>query len=146
IASRLRAKDRPARTVTVRVRFADLSAVTRAITLPAPIAATTALTEIAVELVRGVLRDHPDEKTMSLLAIPAAHLGRLPLPLELPLRLADDGLRPGTRKGLALSRADRAMDAIRNRFGWGAIGYATTASGTTRSVPDDFRSLAEKEL
>ena len=146
IASRLRAKDRPARTVTVRVRFADLSAVTRAITLPAPIAATTALTEIAVELVRGVLRDHPEEKTISLLAISASHLGRFPLQLELPLRLADDGLRPGTRKGLARSRADRAMDAIRNRFGWGAIGYATTAPGTPRSVPDDFRSLAEKEL
>ena len=33
VASRLRAKARPGRTVTVRVRFADLSAVTRSITL-----------------------------------------------------------------------------------------------------------------
>jgi DNA polymerase-4 len=146
IASRLRAKDRPARTVTVRVRFADLRSVTRAITLAEPICATTALTEIAVDLVRSVLRDHPDEKTISLLGISASHLGRSVLQLELPFRLADDGLRPGTRKGLALSRVDRAMDAIRGRFGWDVIGYASAASHAARSVPDDFRSLAEKEL
>lgn len=146
IASRLRAKDRPARTVTVRVRFADLRSVTRAITLPAPICATAALTEIAVELVRGVLRDHPAEKTLSLLAISASHMGSADLQLELPFRLADDRVRPGTRKGLALSRADRAMDRIRARFGWGAISYASAAQDAARSVPDDFRSLAEKEL
>ena len=146
IASRLRAKDRPARTITVRVRFADLRSVTRAITLPQPICATTALAEIAVDLVRAVLRDHPDEKTISLLAISASHLGSSALQLELPFRLADDGLRPGTRKGVALSRVDRAMDAIRDRFGSDMIGYATAARGLIRSIPDDFRSLAEKEL
>lgn len=146
IASRLRARDRPARTVTVRVRFADMKSVTRAITLPAPISATAALTEIAVELVRGVLRDHASEKTLSLLAISASQLGAADLQLELPLRLADDSVRPGTKKGLALSRADRAMDRIRARFGWDAIAYASAARDATRSVPDDFRSLAEKEL
>jgi DNA polymerase-4 len=146
IASRLRAKDRPARTVTVRVRFADMKAVTRAITLPAPISATAALTEIAVELVRGVLRDHRAEKTISLLAISASHLGAFDLQLELPFRLGDDTVRPGTRKGLALSRADRAMDRIRERFGWSAISYASAAKDASHSVPDDFRSLAEKEL
>jgi DNA polymerase-4 len=146
IGRRLRAKDRPCRTVTVRVRFADMRAVTRAITLPAPISATTALTEIAVDLVRGVLKDHPEEKRISLLAISASHLGEALLQFELPFRLDDDGLRPGTRKGLALTRADRAIDAIRERFGWEVIGYATSALGGARSVPDDFRSLAEKEL
>jgi DNA polymerase-4 len=145
IAHRLRARDRPARTVTVRVRFADLSAVTRAITLPEPISATAALTEIAVDLVRGVRRDHPAEKTISLLAISASHLGPTALQLELPFRLADDGVRPGTRKGQALLRADRAMDAVRGRFGWDVIGYASGVSAK-RSVPDDFRRLAEKEL
>src|SRR5437899_1299407 len=41
VASRLRAKDRPGRTVTVRVRFADMRAVTRSVTLEQPIKATT---------------------------------------------------------------------------------------------------------
>jgi len=145
IAGRLRAKDRPARTVTVRVRFANLRSVTRAITLPAPITATTMLAEIAIDLVRGVLHDHPEEKTISLLAISASQLGPSLLQLELPFGLADDGLRPGTRKGQALARADRAMDKIRARFGPELIAYATVR-GVERSIPDDFRSLAEKQL
>ena len=66
--------------------------------------------------------------------------------LELPFGLADDGRRPGTRKGQARGRADRAVDAIRDRFGSEAVGYASTAFGAARSVPDEFRSLAEKEL
>jgi DNA polymerase-4 len=146
IARRLRAKDRPCRTVTVRVRFADMRAVTRAITLPAPISATTMLAEIATDLVSSVLRDYPDERTISLLAISASHLGDSILQLELPFALADDGLRPGTRKGMARGRADRAMDAIRDRFGSEAVAYASAALGSLRSVPDEFRSLAEKDL
>ena len=145
IARRLRARDRPCRTVTVRVRFADLRSVTRAITLPAPICATTALAETAIDLVRGVLWDHPDERFISLLAISASHLGQAALQLELPFRLADDGRRPGTRKGMARGRADRAVDAIRDRFGWEAVNYAS-GFGAARSVPDEFRRLAEKEL
>ena len=59
VASRLRAKSRVARTVTVRVRFADLRSVTRSVTLDAPISATVILAEIAEELVRAALREHP---------------------------------------------------------------------------------------
>lgn len=147
IASRLRAKSRPGRTVTVRVRFADLRSVTRAVTLPAPISATTALAEIAIDLVRGVLADHRNEKTISLLAISVSNLDDHPSQQqELPFGLADEGRRPGARKGMARWRADRAVDAIRNRFGWEAVGYAAAALGAARSVPDEFRSLAEKEL
>ncbi len=145
IARRLRAKDRPCRTVTVRVRFADLRSVTRAITLPAPICATTTLAEVAIDLVRFVLWDHPQERVISLLGISASHLGEADLQLELPFRLADDGRRPGTRKGMARRRADRAVDAIRKRFGREAVEYAS-AFGAARSVPDEFRTLAEKEL
>src|SRR5262249_6785242 len=47
VATRLRAKSRPGRTVTVRVRFADLHSVTRSVTLDAPISATAILAEIA---------------------------------------------------------------------------------------------------
>lgn len=147
IARRLRAKARSCRTVTVRVRFADLRSVTRSITLPAAISATTALAEIAIDLVRGVLADHREEKTISLLAISASHLGEdADLQLELPFAHADDGRHPGTRKGMARVRADRALDAIRDRFGWDAVNYGSSMLGGVRSVPDEFRSLAEKEL
>jgi DNA polymerase-4 len=147
VASRLRAKNRPCRTVTVRVRFSDLRSVTRARTLPAPISATNALLEVAVDLVRGVLADHPGERTISLLAISGSHLGEDPFPqFELPLDLADDGRRPGTRKGMARLKADQVVDAIRGRFGWDAVTYASVATDRARSVPDAFRSLAEKDL
>jgi DNA polymerase IV len=88
VASRPRAKSRPGRTVTVRVRFADLHSVTRSVTLDAPISATATLAEIAEELVRMALADHPDEKTLSLLAISVSHLEKhWKVQLELPLGL-----------------------------------------------------------
>lgn len=147
IASRLRAKSRPGRTVTARVRFSDMRSVTRALTLPAPISATTALAEIAIDLVRGILADNPKQGAISLLGISVSHLGETAtLQLELPFRLEDDGRRPGTRKGAARFRADRALDSIRDRFGSEAIGYGSAALRSGHNVPDDFRSLAEKDL
>src|SRR5687767_10749781 len=146
IGARLRAKSLAGRTITVRVRFADLRSVTRSLTLPAPVSATRALAEIAEDLVRGVLADHPDERTISLLAIAVSHLeAHAIVQLELPLGLPDDGCRPGTTKGVARSRADRAVDAIRKRFGRRAVDYVS-ASRDARSVPDEFRRLAEREL
>jgi DNA polymerase-4 len=53
IGTRLRAKSKLGRTVTVRVRFANLASSTRSVTLDAPIFATVILAEIAEELVRG---------------------------------------------------------------------------------------------
>ncbi|RWQ69797.1 MAG: DNA polymerase IV, partial [Mesorhizobium sp.] len=116
--------------VTVRVRFADLRSVTRSITLDQPILATAMLAEIAEALVRKVLVDHPHEKTISLLAIAVSHLEKQSaLQLELPLGLDDDRRRPGTRRGAARWTADRAIDKIRDRFGWEAVGYASVALG-----------------
>jgi len=147
IGSRLRAKLLAGRTVTVRVRFSDMTAVTRAATLPAPVAATTTLSEVAEELALGVLADHPGELTISLLAISVSHLEAQPLlQLELTFGDSDDVRRPGTRTGAARWTADRAMDKIRGRFGWDAIGYGAVVFDTARSVPDAFRELAEKDL
>jgi hypothetical protein len=108
------------------VRFADLRAVTRSLTLSAPISATRALAEVAEDLVRGALADHPNEKTISLLAISVSHLeAHAIVQLELPLGLADEGRRPGTKQGVARSRADRAVvrsasvsEQMRWTMGW----------------------------
>ncbi len=146
IATRLRAKSRPGRTVTVRVRFADLRSVTRSITLDTPISATTSLAEIAEELVRTALADHPQERIISLLGISVSHLERhWDVQLEFPLGLGDEKRRPGTKKGMARWLADRAVDKIRDRFGWDVVEYGS-AMGLSCSVPDEFRELAEKDL
>jgi DNA polymerase-4 len=147
IGARLRARSLSGRTVTVRVRFADLHSVTRSVTLAAPISATAILAEVAEELVRAVLALHPDERDISLLAISVSHLATASeVQLELPLGLADEGCRPGSKNGIARWAADRAVDKIRDRFGWGAVGYGSVTLGLFRSVPDEFRALAEHEL
>jgi DNA polymerase-4 len=147
IGTRLRAKSLAGRTVTARVRFTDLRAVTRSVTLDASIAATASLTEIAEELVRAALADHPDEKHISLLAISVSHLEKDPeLQLEFSLGCANEARRAGTRRGIARHTADRAVDKIRDRFGREAIGYGSLALGLKRSVPDAFRELAESDL
>jgi len=147
IGGRLRAKSLAGRTVTVRVRFADLHSVTHAVTLGAPISATGILAEIAEDLVRHVLAHHPHERKISLLAISVSHLKKVSeVQLELPLALEDERRRPGSKRGMARLAADRAIDAIRERFGWDAVGYASVALGSHSSVPDEFRVLAEAEL
>jgi DNA polymerase-4 len=133
--------------VTVRVRFADLRSVTRSITLDAPISATTSLAEIAEELVCAALAEHSNEKTITLVAISVSHLeSQWDVQLELPLDLADEKRRPGTKRGMTRCTADRAIDMIRDRFGWEAVGYGSVLLGPSRSIPDEFRDLAEKDL
>lgn len=146
VTSRLRAKSLAGRTITVRIRFADMRAITRSLTVDAPVSATLIVAEIAEELVRSALAEHSAEKFITLLAVSVSHIGAQPeIQLELPLGLADERHRPGTKQGAARWVADRAMDAARDRFGRESIGYAITQLDR-RSVPDAFRELAEKDL
>jgi DNA polymerase-4 len=147
IASRLRAKSWFGYTVTVRVRFRDMSAVTRSMSIESPVAATASLAEIAEDLVRIVRADHPDQMTITLLAISVAHLIKDPLvQLELPLGLEGEARRAGSRQGHARLVADHAMDKVRTRFGRESIAYGDVALDPRERVPDAFRQLAEKPL
>ena len=146
VAGRLRAKQRAGRTVTVRVRFAGMRAVTRSHTVAHPVSTTLTLTELAEGLVGNALRDHPEEREISLLAISVSNLvGQSVLQLELPLA-PDDPTRPGSRSGAARWAVDHSIDEVRRRFGRDAVGYASTALSEHARVPDEFRELAEHEL
>ena len=148
IATRLRAKSRPGRTVTARVRFADLHAVSRSVTLDAPMSATVILAEIAEDLVRAILAEHSArEDHLAARDLRVASGGAIGSSRSIfRSDCTTSAAAPAASAGLARWKADCAMDKIRDRFGWEAIGYGSVALGISRSVPDAFRELAEKEL
>lgn len=152
VAGRLRKGGRAGRTVTVRVRFAVPGApgrsITRSFTGPAPVCTTLTLAEVAERLVWSALADHSSERHISLLAISVSNLVDQPvLQLELPVgepTAADEAPRPGSPAGSARWAVDHSIDAVRAKFGKGAVGYARVALGSHRDVPDEFRELVEK--
>jgi DNA polymerase-4 len=147
VAGRLRAAHRAGRTVSVKVRFADLRSVTRSATVPVAISATLLITELATKLAGIAIADHPLEREITLLAISVSNLvDEAALQLELPLTPEDSPYRPGTRFASALWAVDRAMDAVRLRFGRGAVGYAANVYSDAGRVPDAFRELAEHDI
>ena len=138
VAARLRRAGRAARTISVRVRFRDLQTVTRSATLGSATAATRVIAEVAVALAETALRDHPDQREISLLAVGLSNLcDSGAIQLELPF----DAVTSARRVAL-----DEAMDDLRERFGKESVGYARAAMLGHRGVSDDFRELAERDL
>jgi DNA polymerase-4 len=146
VATRLRAHAVAGRTVTVRVRFTGLRSITRSLTLAWPVATTSTVTELAVELAERALADHPREREITLLAVSVSHLvDQSVLQLELPAVVDDDPRRPGTAPGSARWAVDHAVDRVRARFGRAAVGYAPVVFRKGGGVPDAFRELAEAD-
>jgi len=110
VAWRLRRAEMVARTVTVKVRFGDFRTVTRSITLPAPIDDGPAVTRHAQALLAGLD----------------------PAPGVRLLGVTVSGLLEGAGRQLSFDDAGApswqdasgAIDAIRERYGTGAIGPA----------------------
>jgi len=146
VCRRLRAKSRAGRTVTVRVRFEAMRSVTRSQTLAEPVASTLTLTEIAERLVWRAIGDAAGSPQISLLAVAVSNLtDQRAVQLELDLSPCDPW-RPGSPTGAARRAVDGSMDAIRARFGGGAVGYLPAVLQRGSAVPDEFRELAEHEL
>jgi DNA polymerase-4 len=150
IAGRLRKATLAGRTVTVRVRFAQLRSVTRSVTLPTAISTTLTLTEVAEGLAHAALRDNEREREISLLAVSVSNLHpERSLQLELPVDSPALGrltTSPRPRSVVEAGRwgVDRSVDAIRDKFGRTAVGYAATALSDAERVPEEFRELAER--
>ncbi len=149
VAARLRGANQAGRTITVRVRFAQLRSVTRSITLPAPISATLTLAEVATQLAETAIADNPDDRQISLLAVSVSNLSdEYSLQLELPLTPVGQHAErsPGSETGAARWGTDRSVDAIREKFGRASVGYAAIALSDANRVPEEFRELAEHPL
>lgn len=151
VARRLRRAGTAGRTITVRVRFADLHSITRSTTLPEPIATTLTITDLCEGLVRAALAEHPEERVITLLGISVSGLiDQSALQLELPIPTAEpageQAIRPGSAVGADRWAIDQAMDRVRSRFGADAVGYLSTVTSDHARVADEFRELAEREL
>ena len=148
VASRLRASRCAGRTITVRVRFRGMRAVTRSVTLAAPISTTVTLMTLSVDLARSALTDHPDEHEITLLAVSVSNLvPETTLQLELPVDrgTSAEQHRPGTPAGSARWAADRALDRVRARFGRDVVGHAPVVFREDGGVPNEFRELAQAD-
>lgn len=119
VAARVRQHGFLARTVTLKLRYDDFATITRSHTFASPQLSGPALWEAcramleAVDLRRGV----------RLLGVTASGLVPAQQGSGEQLRL---GLSEGPAEAEAWGRASRAMDAVRRRFGEGALAPATT--------------------
>ena len=149
VAGRLRKATLAGRTVTVRVRFPHMRSVTRSVTLPAAISTTLTLTEVAERLARSAILDNEREREITLIAVSVSNLRPdHSLQLELPLDSPDWPRRVGPRPRSVVEASrwgvDRSVDAIRDKFGRTAVGYAAVALSDAERVPEEFRELAER--
>jgi DNA polymerase-4 len=144
VGGRLRHKRRAGRTLSVRVRFADLQAVSRATTLAAPVNSTDALFTVTMELVDRAVAESAAGRGLSLIGLSVSKLVVAPhLQLELPL-VTDpllDARRSGSTIALSRSLLDAAVDDVRDKFGKESVvaGSTLTRPGM---IPDEFGELA----
>ncbi len=148
VAGRLRKAHLAGRTVTVRVRFLHMRSVTRSVTLSDAISTTLTLTEIAEKLAHSAILDNEQDREITLLAVSVSNLRpEHSLQLELPLDSPDAPRNTDTRTESAVEvcrwGVDRSVDAIREKFGRAAVGYAAVALSADERVPEAFRQLAE---
>jgi DNA polymerase IV len=149
VAGRLRKANLAGRTVTVRIRFLHLRSVTRSVTLPVAISTTLTLAEEAEKLSWKALHDNEREHEITLIAVSVSHLRpehslQLELPLGPPMLQRKADHRLGSVIEASRWGVDRSVDAIRDKFGRAAVGYAAVALSANDRVPEEFRELAER--
>lgn len=121
VARRLRRADRVGRTVVLRLRYGDFTRATRSHTLAEPTDETTVLLAALRELLTGEL-DDLRRRGITLLGVAVSNLDDArAVQLSLPFGGTD-------RRAL-----DSALDAVRERFGAGALG-PTVLVGRDRGI------------
>ena len=150
VASRLRKVELAGRTVTVRVRFPHMRSVTRSLTLSQATSSTLTLTELAAGLALSAIQDNEAEREVTLIAISVSNLRpehslQLTLPLDSRHSAPDPAQQLGTTVQVSRWEVDRSIDAIREKFGRTAVGYAAVALSEAERVPEEFRRLAERD-
>ena len=143
VAERLRAKDRTARNVTVRVRFGDLSAVTRSATMETPTAATGAIFDLASKLLQKVVDEYPKHET-SLIGITTAGLA-VGEPMQLAMGVDDVTTTGGSPKELEFQALDSSVDELRRKFGRSAITHGSDLMSARTEFSQGLSDIMAKD-
>jgi DNA polymerase-4 len=130
VSERLRQANRTARTVGIKIRFADFTTVTRVHTLAEPTQASTVVYAEALALYRGLRLDQP---RVRLVGVKVENLRPADEATQLALDLSGAESR-------SADAADRAIDALTARFGDSAVRPASLlrhrpAPNATRALP-----------
>ncbi len=122
VGRRLRSQKLQGRTVTLKVKYADFTQITRSKTLDAPVASTQGIYGVARELLEAVSL----KRAVRLLGVGVSNFGAPRERLTL-LSLLNGGRSPefeGEKRRLKL---DRTLDALRERFGEGVVARGALA-------------------
>ena len=133
VATMLRGASSSARTITVKIKFKDLSLPSRSHTMERPITTGGAIGQVAAALLAGV---DPGEG-IRLLGVSASGLaaaGVDQLSFDLGDGLHEDN-ESATAREQSWQDATAAIDAIRDRFGRGAVGAASMVTEEGIQVP-----------
>jgi DNA polymerase-4 len=136
VARRLRERGFAARTVGIKIRFADFRTVTRVRTLGGSTVTAADIYRTAVELYRALQLDRARIRLVGVKCEGLQPLGSVSEQLTLDLGGAAQPVRPARDE-----RAERAADAARDRFGAEAVfpatlvGWADRQSHADRTTP-----------
>jgi DNA polymerase IV len=122
VGERVRERGWVARTVGIKIRFADFRTVTRVRTLAGWTDSTATIYSTAAELYSSLGLDRPRVRLVGVKCENFRAAGQAPEQLTLDT-LADD--RADSRPESADGGADRVIDAARLKFGASAMGYGT---------------------
>jgi len=125
VGARVRGRHFVARTVGIKIRFADFRTVTRVRTLPAWTDSTEAIYATALELYRALDLDKPRIRLVGVKCEGLTEAGSVAEQLSF-----DDLVDPGS--GTAGRPTDAVIDAATARFGAGALRYGTLLTAGQR--------------
>ncbi|MEP7021185.1 MAG: DNA polymerase IV [Pseudonocardiales bacterium] len=130
VGRRVRERGWVARTIGIKIRFADFRTITRVRTLPGWTDSTSTIYQTATELYSGLGLDQPRIRLVGVKCENFRVAGEAPEQLTLDTFAAPDtsSRRPG---------ADQVIDAARARFGVGAMGYGTQLPTSGQTEPSE---------
>jgi DNA polymerase-4 len=137
VGSRVRARGFAARTIGIKIRYADFRTVTRVRTLPSWTASTGEIYETAVALYRSLDLDQPRIRLVGVKCEALRETDTVSEQLTLDLT-SEPGDAP------ARTRADHAVDAARERFGAAAVQPGTLVAAPSGRSDEGRAGAAEQ--